>query len=270
MQNFYIQVDDEFLRSFPLQIKTNIESHINKEFSKEGKERSFFFRLCPYCNRLGLLSTGGQKNHGFRSPTTCVFCGETNPYEKISASMEKANILYGLSIFCASGDGTDEEEINERVLLEQTIVILATGLEVFLRDVYSSAMNLKYVKENHTLFDKFSNESKNSFINMGKTIRLYKIGLEIDLKTILSVEEQENIILLFLKRNAIVHNNGVVDQIFFSQSGIKCQMGDLIPISNQEICNYFDSIRSVVNKIESEFDKIMSPQIHRMIEKWFS
>jgi hypothetical protein len=50
------------------------------------------------------------------------------------------------------------------------------------RDIFSSYMNLEYIKNEHTLFSKFSTGSKNEFRNIGKTIEKFKKDLKIDLK----------------------------------------------------------------------------------------
>ena len=143
---------------------------------------------------------------------------------------------------------------------------MATGLEIFFRDIYSSGMNLKFVKSKHSLFSKFSNESKNDFINIEKTMKRFKSGLDIDLKKVLDEDEIEIIHELFLKRNAIVHNNGFVDIIFLNQSGIDCKIGDQIIVTDGDIATYSQTIEVIAEKIEKEFEKIIYPEIFIRIE----
>jgi hypothetical protein len=265
MENFYIKIDVEYLNSLNNPIKKKLEQIIkNSEYRKKGY--STFIRLCPYCNGFSLLSVPDERISEFGSPKVCVVCGETNPFDKIRLCSEKASVLYSLSAYCAAGDGTEEDIRNERTLMEQSVVVDATGLEIFFRDIYSSGMNIKFVKDKYSLFTKFSNESKNDFINIDKTMKKFKTGLGIDLKKILDERDIKKINELFLKRNAIVHNNGFADNIFISQSGIKCKIGDLVPISDQDISDYSIVIARIVEKIENEFEKIIYPEIHLRIE----
>jgi hypothetical protein len=265
MQNFYIKIDLKYLQSLAPPIKQRLEQILNEKFySREGY--SNYLRLCPYCNKFSLLSVPDDRINEFGFPKNCVLCGETNPFEKIHISLEKTSILNSLADFCSAGDGSEEDIRNVRTLTEQAIVVMATGLEVFLRDIYSSGMNLKFVKSKHSLFSKFSNESKNDFINIDKTIKKFKTGLDIDLKKVLDEKEIKKINELFLKRNAIVHNNGFVDNIFINQCGIECKIGELIPITDEDIAYYLAIIVSIVEKIEKEFEKIIYPEIHIRIE----
>lgn len=265
MENFYIKIDTEYLNNLTSPTKEKLEQLIkNKDCYREGC--SIFIRLCPYCNKFTLLSIPDKRTSKFGDPKVCVICGETNPFDKILLSSEKSGILYSLSAFCAAGDGTPEDIRNVRTLMEQSIVVMATGLEIFLRDIYSSGMNIKFVKSKHSLFAKFSNESKNDFINIDKTVKKFKTGLDIDLKTVLDEKDIKKINELFLKRNAIVHNNGFADNIFKSQSGIECKIGKEIPITDQDISDYSVVIERIVEKIEIEFEKIIYPEIHIRIE----
>ena len=47
-------------------------------------------------------------------------------------------------------------------------MVLATGIEIFLKDIFAISMDLLFVKNEHSLFSKFYKESKNDFVNVGK------------------------------------------------------------------------------------------------------
>lgn len=259
MRNFYIKIDSDFLNSFDAPIKEKLE-YILKELSRDHPECLHFLRLCPYCNILSFLSITGTSVDKLESPSRCAFCGESNPFDKFKHSLNKVDILYGLAAFSSAGDDDSDNE-NERALLEQAIVALATGFEIFLKDIYCSGMNLKYIKDGQSLFFKFSAESKNDFINIGKAMSKYKNDLNIDLKKMLSDNDLKKINFLLLKRNVIVHNNGFVDIQFKNQSGIDCKIGEQIQITNEDIAMYRSILESVVEKLEDEFEAILSPEM---------
>jgi len=148
------------------------------------------------------------------------------------------------------------------------IVLLATGLEIFFRDIYCSGMTIKHIKQTHEMFSFFSNESRNAFINIENTMKIFKERLNINLKDTLLDSEIKIIRRLFLKRNVIVHNNGFVDRIFLNQSGIECKQGKPVPIQIGEIEEYLYIVNSVIKKIEIQFDGILIPEIHEQIDEF--
>lgn len=259
MQDYYVKIDLDFLENLSLPLRENLEKILRT--SRYQEEYSSYFRLCAYCNEFSLLHVPSERG----KPLFCPICGESNPFDKIRISMDKADTLKGLAIYCASGDGTVEDIKNERTLKEQVIVVMATGLEIFFRDIYSSVMNLKYVKIHETLFTRFSNESKNDFINISKTQKRFIRDLQIDFKSIFDKDEIKIINQLFLKRNAIVHNNGYVDSIFLSQSGIDSELGNLIPIEDDDLQKYSFIIWKIVETIGRECDSIVRLEFNNRV-----
>lgn len=148
------------------------------------------------------------------------------------------------------------------ILYNISRIISSFSILIVIEEFYRA----KFIKSKHNLFLKFSNESKNDFINIEKTIKKFKSGLDIDLKKVLDEKEIKKINELLLKRNVIVHNNGYADMIFINQSGIKCNLGELIPVTDEDSTIYSSIIISVVEKIEKEFEKIIYPEIDIRIE----
>lgn len=271
----WIEIDSSFLSNFDTNLKTKLFKklldivkneisnikHSNIEEFLDDSNRSFFFMLCPYCNNIALLSTAKLPS----KPFVCVICGETNQYNKIMQSMEKAKILYMIA------KENDIDEKVRRTLLEQSLVTIATGLEVFLRDIYSTTLNIKYVQQHKSLIYRFYNDTKTDFLNIGKAEKKYNKDLNIDLKNIIGIKSFKKINLLMLKRNVIVHNIGIVDNTFLEQSGLKCNLKDYIPIEKKEIEEYISIIEEFVDKIgelfQEEFEREMLQRIEAFLQE---
>lgn len=288
MQIPYIEINSDFLATLSPKMKEIVEkgliSHKRYEANipvkkttqseiKKVKEqlkdsgRSYYFSTCPYCNNGGLFSTSFADSTS--QPTTCVFCGETNPYYKIMQSLDKTKVLYQLSIFVESGDGDIVDEHATRVLQEQCLVTIATGIEVFLRDIYSLTLNLKYIKDEKTLYIRFYQDSRNEFINIGRAVKKFKKDLDIDLKIILEEDTLKKLNLLMLKRNVIVHNIGLIDKTFLEQSGLQYELKTPVPISPEEIDAYFSVIEVVVQGIIESFNQEFRTAMLRRMESFF-
>jgi hypothetical protein len=270
MEKFYILVDDVFLKTI-----TKKSQHWLKEFIEEtsGKFGSTgvicYVTLCPYCNNFAVLI---RKSLTFKyEPNACTICGESTPYYKFKHCIKKAQILYQLSDYCQSNKDKFPKNIqNERVLLEQCVVVLATGIELFFKDIYILSMDLKYVKPEYTLNSKLNADVKNDFLNIGKTVKNFKNEFKIDISKILGQETIKKMTYLLLMRNLIVHNNGFVDSIFLNNipenRRENYRAGRPIPISKDEIIDFINITEEVLDKIETEFDKIIVPELRKRIE----
>lgn len=268
MDSFYVKVDNILLRMLEPHLKTTLEMQVKnmtdqfnlekeRNLSLKDADRESYLRMCPYCNNFYLLQT----RRGHVGAKFCVMCGESSPFEKITYSLEKVSILYQISTFIASNEGNKDEIKNERVLLEQCIVVLATGIEIFLKDIFAISMDLLFVKNEHSLFSKFYKESKNDFVNVGKGKEKFNSELNINLDLLLGTEILKELNVIMLKRNVIVHNNGIADKPFTNQAGIKCNLGQPIPISTEDISHYISTVETLVNKIKEEFDISVFPEL---------
>jgi hypothetical protein len=205
----------------------NIEfSSINEiaDFFKKKKGHTYIY-LCPYCNKNGLYSTLKPEH-----PSRCSECGETEPIDKLTIGLEKVQNLLKLAV--AHDEMGDLH--TSRILYEECITLLATSIEVFLKDIYCVTLNLEYVKSSKSLFTFFYNNSRNEFLNMGKAKYRFEDHLKIDFK-FLNEGELKKLNQLMLKRHCIVHNLGISDKSFIEQSGLKVKLGELLPISYTEI-----------------------------------
>lgn len=236
MFNSYIKLDKEFIRKIENPTQENILLYLEAiSTNSELNVYTTYFLFCPYCKNSLILLIDAQ-------PKFCTSCGETNPFQKLENSATKASLLFGLV-------QKSEEQVT-RVLLEQSIVILATCIEVFFRDIYSTILNLRHVKHGHTIIERFYNEVKNDFINTGKIRKRFK-DLGIDIKNTIGEEVVKDINLLLLKRNVIVHNNGIIDKAFLSNSGLNgCNIGSLVEISKDEIQKSINIINDLSISLE--------------------
>lgn len=282
MDNFYFKIDETTLKMFSLPTQIYFKKCLLRDRkSVKYKIRSYYVRLCPYCGIWYLLATSETNNKINRKicsifpinrvnnkiePICCVFCGEENPDYKIRLSIDKASALFKMVKQFSKIHKTDDDRKKQRILLEQCLVILATGIELFFKEMYIIGMDFKYVKNDKTLFKKFYKDERNEFINIGKTNQKYKDDLNLDLKIILGDSLFKELNLLMLKRNVIVHNNGFVDKIFKESSGIKCKIHYPIPLSIREIKQNFKSVNSAIEKFQQPYNDLILPDFISKID----
>jgi hypothetical protein len=269
MDNFSIQVDDNFLATLSPHLQDDLTKDI-EEYSGENSGRGCFIRMCPYCTVLvAFLRSGTDDNNG-RTPQACAHCGETTPYDKCKQSIRKAKILCDLSVSTASkeepGEKKKEERDKERVLQEQCIVVLASGILVFLREVYGICMDLAYVKPEFSLYAKFNTGAQNDRVLLSDVVDRFKTELKMDLSEILGNDRIKKLHILMLKRDAIVYKNSRADTIFLNNSGIKGKVGSPIPISHLEISDFIRTAEIIVDNLEKECGTMISTGIHNRIK----
>ncbi|MCK5267903.1 MAG: hypothetical protein KAR07_07040 [Spirochaetes bacterium] len=272
----YLEIDLIFLSNLDPKLKLDLferlkkliedeitEEYLNIEEFLKKINRSFFFMLCPYCNSVALLTTAKINRQKYENPMICPFCGEKNQYDKITQSLEKTRILYELAANIESINSDFDNKKVKRTLLEQSIVTIATGLEVFLRDIYSTTLNIKYIKPHKSLIHRFYKDTRTEFINLGNARRKYIQDLGIDFKN----ENFKKLNLLMLKRNVIVHNNGIVDNTFLGQCGLDCKLKDCIPIEIKEIEEYIYIVNELVEEIGQLFQEEFETETNqRMVQ----
>ena len=265
MDNFSIQVDDNFLATLPPHVQDDLTKDI-EEYSGESSGCDCFIRMCPYCTVLvAFLRSRIDDNNG-KTPQACAHCGETTPYDKYKQSIRKAKILCDLSVSAASKEEPGEKKKEERVLQEQCIVVLASGILVFLREMYGICMDLTYVKPEFSLYAKFNTGAQNDRALLGDAIDRFKTELKMDLSEILGNDRIKKLHILMLKRDAIVYKNSRADTIFLNKSGIKGKVGNPIPISHVEISDFIRTAEIIVDNLEKECSTMISAGIHDRIK----
>jgi hypothetical protein len=245
------------------------------------QELSIIFAVCPYC-RSTLLKVI-QKNTAV--PLWCNFCGDTYPCIKLIKNIQKVNYLLQIAVKSIDKEKDATKPISvlkehvfketNRVLLEQCIVILATSLEIYLKDVYAITLNLRYVKDGENLSTRFYNDCKNKFVNFERASDLFNKELNINFNELkIFKNKKDNLVklnMLTLKRNVIVHNAGIADSTFIKQSGFDFPKGQEIPITPVEIIEYssiIDNLGFQINEIvEHELLKEKIAKLQSSIEE---
>jgi len=285
----YQRIDKDFVSKLPPKLINRVVDHIatteadlDSNRLTQPKEsisiddllvkpnRRFYFMFCPYCNEVGWLSMAQDSSKVSKSlsssePVACVFCGETGPFEKMNNCQKKSIMLYTLATGKPQVPETGETFV-KRTLLEQSLVTTATGIEVFLRDVYSIVLNLRHVKPEKNLTGRFIEESRNDFINIGKAKEKYKKDLGVDLARVIRKDDLRKLDLLMAKRNVVVHNNGTVDRAFLrqieakglstllQQTGKKLRPGARVPVSRIELEEYLKASENCLLAISRAFE----------------
>ncbi|MBX9997730.1 hypothetical protein [Priestia aryabhattai] len=255
MFNTYVKLDKDVIQHIEKTTQEIILSYL-EAISQKRKLNGLktYFLLCPYCKNSLIVFVNGL-------PKFCTKCGETNPFQKLENSINKASILYRLV--------HESDEQVTRVLLEQCMVILATCIEVFLRDIYSTTLNLRYIKRGQSIIERFYNEVKNDFINTGKIRKRFK-EMGVDIKNTFGKEVVKDINLLLLKRNVIVHNNGIIDKAFLSSSGLNVNIGSKIEISKDEIENCISLVNDLSNGLEEFYKSEFFHAIYEELVNYFN
>lgn len=222
----------------------------------------FFCMTCPYCNNLGIISIAKTQTEDTLDPFTCVYCGDTNPHDKLIRGLEKVNMIYQQAkehndYTSADPDDLFDHYCIERVLIEQCVTLLATSTEIFLKDVYCLLLNIRFVRYEKSLFQRFHSDVRNDFLNIGKAKQMFKKDLDIDLDNEIGKDTLAQMNLLILKRNVIVHNLGRADSIFLSQSGVACKLRQPIPITFKEI----EELIAAIEKIGATLETILANEM---------
>ena len=255
------KLEDILLRNYKkFHEKDNDNRNKDIEFYLLDSKLKPYFLFCPYCKVAGLLFWLDKKSLILDETSYCTSCGESNPFHKIKQGLYKTKKLLNLT------NNNDIDEDTKRVLIEQCIVTVISGLEVFLKDFYSTILNIRFIKSGYTLMDFISQEIKNDFLNIGKTKKRFLSDLGINIKQIIGTEEIKKIILMMLKRHIIVHNNGAVDKAFLSQSGLDCHMSRPVPIDTVEVEDILATIEGIVSKFEVIYMEEFNQNLFKEIE----
>lgn len=242
-------------------VYTNISKSKNKILRSDFVENIhninmyYVYRYCPYCKKSSMVlkipfhSSKERYDYGGH----CGFCGEVDFYEKGYAALDKAHNL--LKLYNDQESMSEDTNYIQRVLLEQCVVILASSLEVFLKDAYSVGMNLFIIKPTVNKIDDFRKSTQNDFINIGKTIENFK-QLNINIKELIDEESRKNVNIIFKKRHVIVHNNSIADNAYISQTNDSVKIGDPISISVQEVERYFNYVEQFFDVIGNKVEEL--------------
>jgi hypothetical protein len=266
MDSFYIKIDTPYLNTLDPEVRNELEKRIQSQ-----PNITTYIRMCPYCNYIYLVSIAPDSENDLE---TCLKCGRSDPFDKIKLSTRKNHSLQKL-LDCKISDDTGQgKRETERVLLEQCIVNFATGIEQFFREFYAIWMNLRFVKCEQSLYDKFYEDAGNDFLNTGKWKQRFKdLELTDDSGNIIDITTEFTLDLkklntIMRKRHAIVHNNGLADKKYNEQvdGGNKGELGKEIPISTDEINECFSTIDSITAITKNIYDRFCRSDFEKNID----
>jgi hypothetical protein len=257
MYMFSVHVDAEFLATLPPDKQDDVIKDIEEYFG-EGSCADCYIRICPYCNVLSAFLRSGKVIESDIPHPACTHCGGSTPFEKCRQIIKKAKILFHLSAYypLKEDSGTHTEE--KRVLQEQCLILLGSGMEMFLHEFYGICMDVTFVKPEFSLYKKHTGDTRYNLRSYDDIIDQFKAELKMDLPAIIGNDLIQTLHLLELKRDAIVYKNGHADIHFLNRSGIQGKVGSQIPLSPDEVAAFINASGTVIDIIEKEWRESIS------------
>lgn len=261
----FFKLTDDFIKDRDFRFKEILISknfyeriklrNAHKELSKHNFEDYFLF--CEFCRKsslFGCADKNGKKNSG---PIYCPYCGETSP---IYTFHKKIKNIQKIIHHCQLITNTNLIEI----FLEQIIVLIVTGLEIFFRKTYAILQDQKHIIYGESILNKIYAETRNEFLNFGVTCKKFKKDFKIDIKLFINnTNDFQKMCSVYFKRHIIVHNAGIIDIDYISQTGCKNSfLGSHISISMDEI----KEIIIISTKIIEMMEKYLNKSILKLID----
>jgi hypothetical protein len=207
--------------------------------------------LCEYCRNIKVLKHPAR--NGKNRFNYCTQCGRMSPNKVFLKNIERTTSLIRL----ASKMINKNEKSDKAILLEQSIVSLATSVEILLRETYSLIYDLKHVIIGESIYSNIYAETKNDFTNLGFAVNRFKKLCNVNLKNELQDRHYKLLTGLFAKRHCIVHNNGVKDSEYVSQMAEdKVEIGKelkLTVVQNRKFFTALNQLKYVLEKKLSEY-----------------
>jgi hypothetical protein len=256
-KKIYDIINKKKTKSIP---KINNASQIEKYFSIDLLD-------CLRCNASTLDIFEISKFGKSINTEMCPFCGDTSPDNKINNSIKTTEDFIDMYQYMNKEIDrkktiTPIDESWVRTIMEYAIVSIATGIEIYFRDIYAYIMNMRFIKGNLSLFDYFLEETKNKFTDISKANEFFKAKkIDIDLKEIIGKENFSKLSLLSKKRNAIVHNSGWVDKQFKNSSKLDYELNIKIPIEIDELKEYIKIIEELISCLNKKFSEEINTYI---------
>ena len=271
MEQFPKKTYDEFVMNFfeypdePIKIPS-IEEMVS---ALKTSPDNYYITYCAYCKTPGLLQAPKKRNPK-EDPSPCGMCGEIDPIYKLFSTLNKVKLFCDISneIKNLHPDNCawlmHSRDI-ERILFGQCVISIATGCEIFFKEVYCVFMNEIFVRPDKDLYDYFKKRVENRFVNYVKISDDYKDDLGIDLKKIINSNNSDVLYLMFQIRHILVHNNGIIDKKFIENNknikilkerGLSYSKGDRYIISIDDLKEFEMNLMKLITNIQSEYHKI--------------
>lgn len=267
-QNMYFKITKSFLQSFSKehilasfklgadsQKKTKkklIEEIIEKNTShpEVGSVDPWYF-ICPFCRVEGKLLTAST-NSG--TPKFCTRCGKTAPLNALEKSLQNTDALLVL----ASKMNLKSEQDTKAVLVEQGLVTVITGLEVFLRQTYSLIYDLHHVVYGKSLYSDIYPKTRSDFLNLGAATSQIRKLTSFNLKKEISEDRYKFLSTMYSARHIIVHNSSQKDKEFINQtSAPDSDLGKPLKLTIPEVRRAKSIAFEITKKLDSKLREVI-------------
>jgi hypothetical protein len=195
--------------------------------------------FCPYCRKETVMWSSAL-------PTFCPFCGNISPINKMREGISKVQKMLD-----TIKEIEDEELI--RILMENAVISLTTGIELFFREIYAITLNERNVLVSSNQFNYYYKQVKNQFMNFGIVRRIYKKELGIKISDLITKDQILLLNKLGAMRNCIIHNNGYADIEFNNQVNGDYRLGKPIPIKTEEVIEILAAVNNLLSRLKSKF-----------------
>ena len=189
--------------------KTTLVNAILNRLSK-STERGMqpWGMICCFCRKEVYFAGTGI-------PRYCPGCGRISPKLAHEAQLERATQL----VVLASQNLKNTQRQIENVLHEQAIVVVITGLEVLMREVYSVVYDHQHVAIGNSVYEDTYSRTRSDFLNLGMASRGLRKVTNLNIKRVLPANDYTFLSRMYSARHIIVHNSSSKDRGFISQTG---------------------------------------------------
>lgn len=244
--------------------KTALVTTILNRFSKSTQRgMQPWGMICCFCRKEVYFAGTGI-------PRYCPGCGRTSPKLAHEAQLERATQLVAL----ASQNIKDKQRQIKDVLHEQAVVVVITGLEVLMREVYSLVYDHQHVAIGNSIYEDTYARTRSEFLNLGMTSRGLRKVTSLNIKRILPANDYKFLSRMYSARHIIVHNSSSKDRDFLSQTGDpESELGHSLVLYNADLRRLIKLARLVARRIDEELWRIILVchhdrfSIYRLIRK---
>lgn len=220
---------------------------------KDRANYGIYVLICEFCRKSGVLYTAAGKIKNTK-PHACVFCGRIAPWMAFEYNLAKCTELLKL----ASQKGPAREKVARETLIEQALVSFITNLEIYLRTTYALNIDLDHVVYGKSIYEMIYKETRNQFLNMGAINKQLKNAFSIDLKRELGNETFIFLSKMYSARHIIVHNGGIKDKEYISQTGEDfTELKKSILIRIGEVRTLISDAKKIVKKVDTKLNRVL-------------
>lgn len=221
-------------------------------------------QCCPYCGEVDILIKDKRidSSSGYNY---CTRCGRGSALENVNEQLHRLGRIHSLhktAIKEVKNKTGADETIFAFDVFQLEIIEMVSIIEILLRDYFEALLYMESGnKKTGYITSTVLKKTGNDFMNIEKANNHYKKAFGINLKEVISKDVWDGLIDIVNVRNAIVHNNGKVDQTFkgkktYEQLKDKIK-GDMILFQSKDIDRYIhilvDAVVDISNRYLEEY-----------------